>query len=89
MSKIEDGFDGIKIYLFGSALGTSNPRDIDLLFVYSEEAYSFDSILELRRRVTSLLSKVLNKDIDIILLSDKEVLSNPFIEDEGALNIYG
>lgn len=89
MKKIEEDFKGIKIYLFGSALTKMNPSDIDLLFVYGEKAYSFDSILELRRRVTSLLSKALNKEIDIILLSDKEILSNSFIEDEGAIVIYG
>lgn len=89
MKKIAEDINGIKIYLFGSALTKINPGDIDLLFVYGEEAYSFDSILELRRRVTSLLSNALNKEIDIILLSDKEILSNSFIEDEGAIVIYG
>lgn len=89
MKKIAEDIKGIKIYLFGSALTKLNPGDIDLLFVYSEEAYSIESILALRRRVTSLLSNSLNKEIDIILLSDKEILSNSFIEDEGAIVIYG
>lgn len=88
MKKIEEDINGINIYLFGSALTEINPEDIDLLFVYSSEAYSFNSILELRRRVRSLISNTLNKKIDIILLSDKEVLNNSFIEDEGAVLIY-
>ncbi len=89
MNKIAGEFNGIKIYLFGSALTKTSPRDIDLLFVYSDERYDFDRILKVRRCFKAIFCSALKKEVDIILLSDKETLNNSFIEDEGAVLIYG
>lgn len=87
MSKIVGELDGIKIYLFGSSLTKESPSDIDLLIVYNDETFNINSILEFRIWVKEQLANALNMDIDILLLSDKEISTNSFIEDEGAVKI--
>ena len=39
---------GIEIYLFGSALNNSNPRDIDVIFVYPDKLNYLLEIHQLR-----------------------------------------
>jgi len=80
---------GSKLYIFGSALSASTPKDIDLLIEYDSILMSLDEIIKVRIQIKKLVGDHLQKNIDICLLSTIELTSNSFVEDEGAKVIYG
>ena len=80
---------GSKLYIFGSALSASAPKDIDLLIEYDSILMSLDEIIKVRKQLKKMVGNHLQKNIDICLLSTHELTSNSFIEDEGAKIIYG
>ena len=74
----------LKIYLFGSALHSVKPNDLDIVIVYQKKKLSFESIIQLKYKLIEIIENKINLPIDVCLLSDEEVLSNPFLEDENA-----
>ena len=81
--------DGIKLYIFGSALYESDPKDIDLLLGYDSNRMELNQIIKVRKKLKQVIGEHLQKKIDICLLSLIELTSNSFIEDEGAKLICG
>lgn len=68
-----------QLFLFGSALTTSSPRDLDILIVYDggpEDAVRF------RQKLSSKLGGFTNRPIHAILLSTKEEIELDFIQKE-------
>lgn len=70
----------ICVYLFGSAKYKKNYRDIDILITYQN--INYENILFIRRMMYERLVNEFNKDIDIVLLNEKEAYSSKFIIDE-------
>jgi len=68
-----------QLFLFGSALTTDSPRDLDILIVYDgtpEDAVWF------RHRLTSKLAAFTHCPIHAILLSKNEEIESDFIQKE-------
>ena len=59
-------------YVFGSAVYSDVPADIDIAIIYDENAISVKDALEYKREIREHLSLLLSMDIDIILLSQNE-----------------
>lgn len=59
-------------YVFGSAVYSDAPADIDIAIVYDEEYIGVKDALEYKREIKEQLSVLFPLDIDIILLSQKE-----------------
>ena len=59
-------------YVFGSAVYSDAPADIDIAIIYDEKAISVKDAVEYKREIREHLSLLLSMDIDIILLSQKE-----------------
>ncbi len=59
-------------YVFGSAVYSDAPADIDIAIVYDENNISVEDAVEYRREIRKLLSELFSMNIDIILLSQKE-----------------
>ena len=59
-------------YVFGSAVYSDAPADIDIAIVYDEEFIGVKDALVYKRAIKEQLSVLFPLDIDIILLSQKE-----------------
>ena len=59
-------------YVFGSAVYSDAPADIDIAIVYDEEYIGVKDALEYKREIKEQLSVLFPLDIDIILLKKKE-----------------
>lgn len=79
---VEEGIDGkyINAYLFGSARYKSDYNDVDLLITYIFLDYS--TLLHLRQVLCIRLANLLQKEIDVVLLSVDEAKSTNFIIEE-------
>jgi predicted nucleotidyltransferase len=71
--------DGVDFYLFGSALNSPAPSDIDLLVVYERSRIEPTEAVAFRKQ----MKERIDERLDVCLLSDLECQSNPFIADEG------
>ena len=80
---------GVKVYVFGSAVWSHSPQDVDLVIVYNSSTVNVDDVLSCRRRLQRELSDKFGLPTDICLLNEKEAQSNPFLINEGAVLIYG
>ncbi len=80
---------GIKLYLFGSALTTREPQDIDLLLVYDVSKFARQDIIGIRKALGDELLALLDRPVDICLMSEDEAQTNTFIKDEGAILVIG
>ncbi len=80
--------DDIELFLFGSALMQSNPRDIDLLMIYNIDSIKIERVINIRKNLKKLLQEKMRISLDICALSNYEAKTNPFIKDEGATKIY-
>lgn len=78
-----------ELFLFGSALTQSNPRDIDLLMVYNIDSIRIEKVINIRKRLTKILQEKMQRPVDICALSNREAKTNPFIKDERAIKILG
>jgi len=67
-----------EVYLFGSSLDDSiYSNDIDLLLIYKKYSQQF----EVERKTISLyLEKLLKTDIDLTILSERELVQTKFLE---------
>lgn len=59
-------------YVFGSAVYSETPADIDVAIVYDEKYIGVKDAVEYKRKFKEQLSAIFSLDIDIILLSRKE-----------------
>lgn len=59
-------------YVFGSAVYSDTPADIDIAIVYDEKHIGVKDAVEYKREFKKQLSTIFSLDIDIILLSQKE-----------------
>ena len=59
-------------YVFGSAVYSDVPADIDIAIIYDESAINVKEAVEYKREIKEHLSRLLLMDIDILLLSQKE-----------------
>lgn len=70
-----------QVYLFGSVLKNHiTPNDIDLLLVYVE--YS-NEIQSEKDYICSTLEKILNLNVDLVVLSEEELLETKFLDKIG------
>lgn len=70
-----------RLFLFGSARYSENPRDVDILVVYGS-ALSPDKALHFRAKLIRKLKKYIAIPIHVILLSDNEEREVEFIKGE-------
>ena len=66
-----------------------NPNDIDLVIVYNDAEIGIEDVLALRRHLKIHGPVVLGIQLDICILSEQETKTNPFLQDENAILIYG
>ncbi len=78
----------LDIYLFGSAIYSITPNDIDLLVVYDAEKVSIQEALDFRKDLGLLIANIFNLPSHICLLSNKEKEYRIFITQERAVKIY-
>ena len=75
----------LRIYVFGSYITTSNPRDIDILFIFkSDETDQYKLAIKFRKSITLLLNRKLNLPVDVILLTEEEEKNMKFSNHEYA-----
>jgi hypothetical protein len=80
---------GLEIYVFGSAIGSCAPQDVDLVVVYKPLIVKVDDILAYRRRLQRGWHAEFGLPLDVCLLTEQEAQNNPFLEEEGAVLVYG
>ena len=80
---------GLKIYAFGSVLRTSSPADVDLVMVFDPAAVTIEVTLTFRHWLRRKGLDVFGLSFDICLLTEKEAQNNPFLEEEGAVRVFG
>lgn len=66
-------------YLFGSALYSENPSDLDLAIIYDKKHISVQEAIIYRNELIDNLSKVIPLKIDTILLSKDEEIETEFL----------
>jgi hypothetical protein len=86
MSILDADGSPVDAYVFGSALHSATPNDLDLLIVYPRGMSAHDA-LALRRRVKALVGKKLGVIAHIVLLSAAEELEVSFVAKERCLNV--
>jgi predicted nucleotidyltransferase len=69
----------IDLYLFGSALFSINPSDIDLAVIYDKNYVSIQQAIQYRIKLIHKLSKILELNIDVLLLSKEEEKEAEFL----------
>lgn len=74
--------------MFGSALRTLSPRDIDLLIVYSPEKMTVQEVITLKNEIKINIENVLSKSIHICTLTIKEATESRFIEEEECIKVF-
>lgn len=79
--------EGIALYIFGSALRTLHPNDLDLLLVYDKRLVSEESALLVRHSLSKTIVEILGLQADLVLLSKFEAQQSRFIELEGAARV--
>lgn len=79
----------VEIHLFGSAVVSSSPQDIDLAVVYDPLNIEVDYVLAYRQRLQRDCELELGLPLDACLLTKQEAQSNPFLKEERAILVYG
>jgi predicted nucleotidyltransferase len=74
-----------EVWLFGSALRSNQPSDLDVLVVYEDGRMS--DALQLRERLTSVASRVGLPSLHFVTLSASEEAAVNFAYWEGAVKI--
>jgi hypothetical protein len=80
---------GLKIYVFGSAIRSCSPRDVDLVVVYNPSSVEVDDVLAYRRCLQRDCYAEFGLPLDVCLLTEQEAQNNPFLAEEGAVLVYG
>ena len=69
-----------EVYLFGSALETDTPGDIDLLLVYHDDRDLRDVTAKMQKVLSALCSSCEGSVIDLTTLSKSELNQTKFLE---------
>ena len=77
----------IQFYLFGSALFSIHPNDIDLLVVYDSTEVSINKVNDFRRDLSQLLNSKLEVDVDIYALTTTEAAQSRFVSREHCVSL--
>ncbi|MBK8913241.1 MAG: hypothetical protein IPM64_01340 [Phycisphaerales bacterium] len=67
------GVNGIEPWMFGSALVSGDPGDIDLLLVYDSSIFSLERAIKTRRAIADLVAEATGLAADVLLLTQREV----------------
>lgn len=67
------------IYLFGSALYSTDPSDVDIAIIYNKEFITTQAAIQYRHEVVNNLAKITTLKIDTILLSKEEEAEMEFL----------
>ena len=59
-------------YIFGSAVYSNSPKDLDVAIIYDNQYVSIKEAIEYRNEIIALLSEMNSITIDAILLSKEE-----------------
>lgn len=79
--------EGVALYLFGSALTTLEPNDLDLCLVYDPARLPVHEALYLRRNLSLAINDDFSTAADIVLLSEAEAEQSDFVKLEGAIRV--
>jgi predicted nucleotidyltransferase len=77
-----------EVWLFGSALISAAPRDIDLLVVYVPDVISPTQAMSLRAPLRRAIARVSSLKVHLVLLSEGEALETGFADAEGAVRVF-
>lgn len=69
----------ISRYVFGSAVYSDNPEDIDVAIIYDKQYVSIEEALEYRKEICIQLKQLNSMLIDSILLSTEEEQEMSFL----------
>lgn len=76
----------MKFYLFGSALISDKPNDIDILILFSPENYKdYRKIISIRNYLNNYIYIFMSKKVDIIILTYNEELELDYINQTKAI----
>jgi hypothetical protein len=76
------------MWVFGSALTTSRPRDLDILIVYDRRSVSISSAIRIRRQIQALVLQKFAIAADVVLLSRREAATTKFSSRVRAVRIF-
>ena len=76
------------MFLFGSALRESDPRDVDLLVVYDPQAMPPARAAGLRQIVVRACAEAIVRPLDVVLLTGEEARDTRFADREHAKLIF-
>ena len=85
---VGDGEYGIEIFIFGSLLVSTAPRDVDILILYDETSWSALDAIDLRRRLRESIQTITILPADITLLSVNENAESCFLQDINAIRLF-
>lgn len=69
----------IDLYLFGSAIYSENPSDIDIAIIYEKRNVSINEAIKFRKELESNLTMQTGFSVDTILLSREEEKEMEFL----------
>jgi predicted nucleotidyltransferase len=67
-------------YVFGSAVYSDNPSDIDVALIYDKQYVSVEDAVAYRRELVNEMTKMNSMTTDVILLSVEEEVEMAFLE---------
>jgi predicted nucleotidyltransferase len=70
----------ISRYVFGSAVYSDNPSDIDVAIIYDKRYVTVEDAITYRRKLVAKLTELSSMVIDTILLSKEEEMEVAFLE---------
>jgi len=74
--------EGWRVYVFGSALCSQQPSDLDLLCVYDPKRVVPSAAYDQIRLLARALTDALNAQVDLTVLSDSEAVETDFVSKE-------
>ncbi len=77
--------DHISRYVFGSALYSETPSDIDIAIIYDKEYVTVEDAIAYRRELVDEMTQLNSMMIDTILLSLEEEMEMAFLENAKVL----
>ncbi len=76
-----------EIYVFGSALKSLQPNDLDILVIYDSKVYPKANIYNAFKSISEVLYEVFNLPIDLTVLSYSENNSMNFVKEIKAIKL--
>jgi predicted nucleotidyltransferase len=76
---------GSTAYIFGSALETDHPNDLDVLIVYEQKLCPTDAVYDRHKKFVRNIEESLEIEIDCTFLSEREEKNIQFISSEDCI----